>query len=100
MKNIYCTSDSFKADMIVNKLSDNGINALCSKKENFDVVTGKNNIEFEISVDDWEADKAKKLLGEKEYRSSWKFNKKRVTAIVSLVFIAAVLICIVASMFN
>ena len=35
MKNIYIASNSVEADSVVNKLSQNGINASCRQKENF-----------------------------------------------------------------
>ena len=66
MKNIYIASNSVEADSVVNKLSQNGINASCRQKENFSVMAGNTEVEFEIFVDDWEADKAKKLLSKKE----------------------------------
>ncbi|MFR3346449.1 MAG: putative signal transducing protein [Anaerobutyricum sp.] len=65
MKNIYIASNSVEADSVVNKLSQNGINASCRQKENFSVMAGNTEVEFEIFVDDWEADKAKKLLSKR-----------------------------------
>ena len=91
MKNIYIASNSVEADSVVNKLSQNGINASCRQKENFSVMAGNTEVEFEIFVDDWEADKAKKLLSKKDYTPSMGFEKRRrMAAILSLVFIAAV----------
>lgn len=106
MKNIYSTSNSIEADAIVGKLSDNGINVSCRKKEQFGVVTGKNNIEFEIFVDDWEADKAKKLIDGSEYEQlqTPKANKRRYivqgTAVVSLVLALGAVILSVVSAIN
>lgn len=99
MKNIYCTSDSFEADMIVSKLSDNGINASCRQKENFNVVVGKNDTEFEIFVDDWKADEAKKLIagnGSERMHTSV-FNKRRMMAIAGLICVLAVIVLSVVS---
>ena len=76
-------SNSVEADSVVNKLSQNGINASCRQKENFSVMAGNTEVEFEIFVDDWEADKAKK--------------RRRMAAILSLVFIAAVFIIVIAT---
>ena len=88
MKNIYIASNSVEADSVVNKLSQNGINASCRQKENFSVMAGNTEVEFEIFVDDWEADKAKKLLSKKDYTPSIGFEKRRrMAAILSLVFI-------------
>ena len=95
MKNIYIASNSVEADSVVNKLSQNGINASCRQKENFSVMAGNTEVEFEIFVDDWEADKAKKLLSKKDYTSSIGFEKR--PAILSLVFIAAVFIIVIAT---
>lgn len=98
MKNIYIASNSVEADSIVNKLSQNGINASCRQKENFSVTAGNTNVEFEIFVDDWETGKARELLGKKDYKPSMGFEKRRrMAAIVSLVFIAAVFIIIIAT---
>ena len=98
MKNIYIASNSVEADSVVNKLSQNGINASCRQKENFSVMAGNTEVEFEIFVDDWEADKAKKLLSKKDYTPSMGFEKRRrMAAILSLVFIAAVFIIVIAS---
>lgn len=82
----------------MNKLSQNGINASCRQKENFSVMAGNTEVEFEIFVDDWEADKAKKLLSKKDYTPSMGFEKRRrMAAILSLVFIAAVFIIVIAT---
>ena len=82
----------------MNKLSQNGINASCRHKENFSVMAGNTEVEFEIFVDDWEADKAKKLLSKKDYTPSMGFEKRRrMAAILSLVFIAAVFIIVIAT---
>ena len=98
MKNIYIASNSVEADSVVNKLSQNGINASCRQKENFSVMGGNTEVEFEIFVDDWEADKAKKLLSKKDYTPSMGFEKRRrMAAILSLVFIAAVFIIVIAT---
>jgi hypothetical protein len=98
MKNIYIASNSVEADSVVNKLSQNGINASCRQKENFSVMAGNIEVEFEIFVDDWEADKAKKLLSKKDYTPSIGFEKRRrMAAILSLVFIAAVFIIVIAT---
>ena len=98
MKNIYIASNSVEADSVVNKLSQNGINASCRQKENFSVMTGNTEVEFEIFVDDWEADKAKKLFSKKDYTPSMGFEKRRrMAAILSLVFIAAVFIIVIAT---
>ena len=98
MKNIYIASNSVEADSVVNKLSQNGINASCRQKENFSVMAGNTEVEFEIFVDDWEADKAKKLLSKKDYTPSMGFEKRRrMAAILSLVFIAAVFIIVIAT---
>lgn len=75
MKNIYIASNSVEADSVVNKLSQNGINASCRQKENFSVMAGNTEVEFEIFVDDWEADKAKKLLSKKDYTPSMDLKK-------------------------
>ena len=100
MKNIYIASNSVEADSVVNKLSQNGINASCRQKENFSVMAGNTEVEFEIFVDDWEADKAKKLLSKKDYTPSIGFEKRRrMAAILSLVFIAAVFIIFIATSF-
>ena len=97
-KNIYKASQSVEADSVVNKLSQNGINASCRQKENFSVMAGNTEVEFEIFVDDWEADKAKKLLSKKDYTPSIGFEKRRrMAAILSLVFIAAVFIIVIAT---
>ena len=75
-----------------------GINASCRQKENFSVMAGNTEVEFEIFVDDWEADKAKKLLSKKDYTPSMGFEKRRrMAAILSLVFIAAVFIIVIAT---
>ena len=98
MKNIYIASNSVEADSVVNKLSQNGINASCRQKENFSVMAGNTEVEFEIFVDDWEADKAKKLLSKKDYTPPMGFEKRRrMAAILSLVFIAAVFIIVIAT---
>ena len=97
MKNIYIASNSVEADSVVNKLSQNGINASCRQKENFSVMAGNTEVEFEIFVDDW-ADKAKKLLSKKDYTPPMGFEKRRrMAAILSLVFIAAVFIIVIAT---
>lgn len=99
MKNIYCTPVSVEADMIVSKLSDKGINASCRQKEIFDAVSGKNNIEFEIFVDDWEADEAKKLIHSNGYevlRTSVP-DKKRIMAVAGIICVLVALVFSVVS---
>lgn len=103
MRNIYCTANSVEADAIISKLSDNGINASCRRKDEFGVVTGKNNIEFEIFVDDWYVDKAKELIKKDRHEQTQtpvvnrRVLLRRGTAIVCLVLVLAVIIFSVIS---
>ncbi len=105
MKNIYSTSNSVEADAVISKLTDEGIHADCRREDKFNAVSGKNNIEFNIFVDDREADKAKKLIDGNEYEyeqsnTSTAGRKRmivRATAIIGLICAAAAIVLSVIS---
>lgn len=90
MKIVYRTNESIEADSVVDKLSEQGITAKCSRKEEFNAVTGTGSFLFEISVEDSLAEKAKELLNKQRGETSWKSfgnasRKKRVVAWICLV---------------
>ncbi len=90
MKIVYRTNESIEADSVVDKLSEQGIAAKCSRKEEFNAVTGTSSFLFEISVEDSLAEKAEALLNEQQEATSWKSSgnmarKKRVVAWICLV---------------
>jgi len=87
MKNIYIASNSVEADSVVNKLSQNGINASCRQKENFSVMAGNTEVEFEIFVDDWEADKARNCLVKRIIHHQWDLKKGVVWQPYSVLFL-------------
>lgn len=103
MKNIYSTSNSVEADAVISKLTDEGIHADCRREDKFNAVSGKNNIEFNIFVDDREADKAKKLIDGNEYEQSntstagRKRMIVRATVIIGLICAAAAIVLSVIS---
>lgn len=98
MKNIYSTSNSVEADAVISKLTNKGVHADCRREDKFNVVSGRNNIEFHIFVDDWEEDKAKKLLdgNEHEQSNTSTADRRRIivraTAIIGLICAAAAIV--------
>ena len=102
MKNIYSTSNSVEADAVISKLTDEGIHAHCRREDKFNAVSGKNNIEFNIFVDDREADKAKKLIDGNEQSNTSTAGRKRMivraTAIIGLICtVAAIVLSVISS---
>ena len=90
MKIVYRTYESIEADSVVNQLSEQGITAECSRKEEFNAVTGTSRFLFEISVEDSLAETAEAFLKEQQGETSRKSfgnvaRKKRVVAWICLV---------------
>lgn len=107
MKSIYYAKDSIEAEAIVEKLSEQGIGASCSRKDEFNAVTGVVAPAFDVMVEEAQAEQAAGLL--KDYKKdltvgmSGSYRKRknvaRITAVICLLtFLAGFVASIVSAL--
>lgn len=107
MKSIYYTKDSIEAEAIVKKMSEQGIEASCNRKDEFNAVTGVAAPVFDVMVEESQAAQAASLL--KDYKKdltagmsgSYKKRKNaaRITAVICLlIFLVGFVASIVSSL--
>lgn len=93
MEIVYRTGDSIEADKICNILSEHGIEWECNRNDSFHVISGVNQIMFEISVPEDMKQLAQAAIREQSLEQesvktgSSRRNRARVLAILSLIII-------------